>query len=259
MEPQDRERREHLRALLSLLEAHFPRERGEHNPLAGNVEAPLVRDLGLHPPGLSNGESFSGIAEDPPPGLIRVGPAIPAIRRLITDQDVAVFGDIARYLDTGRDEYGEYVAIDLTCSICLTSKLRLPEDVWAHDATSCYIGDEGENEGEEGVESIMVIPCGHFFGSRCLRTWIRTTERRRRGGADSDNEHDAALPEMSRRRHIPRTLPEGGAVPRLCDDCYELDVVGGIEFLCGLLFPQHVPAGDYTSPDSERLLMEQKL
>jgi len=254
--PASGSRQEALIATL-IVESLFPSTQGQQIPPADKLQAPQVGDRRLHPPGTMDEGSYSGIPVGPPPGLIRVGPTLPAIPRLVTDQDVSLFGDFAQCLDTGADENGEYVKLDLTCTICLTSKLEVPEYVRAHDRSD-----------SEEVEGLTVLPCGHFFGSWCLEKWLRRVDRRenyphcplcrfelvyRCGHYLPPRVYDTS---EKRKQQIPLTLPEHGAIPARCGMCFELEIENAVDTFCTLLFPPHVPEGDLMFSQSRELLEE---
>ncbi|KAI0456535.1 hypothetical protein F5B21DRAFT_522683 [Xylaria acuta] len=207
----------------------------------------------LSPPGVSADRYYSDLPDCPPPGLIRVLPATPAPLRVITNETASLFGDFARYLDDGIDEDGNPVLIDLTCCICLESKLRV---------SGCGAAN-GPCHGPVTFENLSVLPCGHFFGAECLYEWLLSGD----GGASCplcrfelayscghSLEPREYNPLMFRREQIPQTVPEGGLVPRSCQHCYESCIDGTVERLRHLLFPPYVVPGDLQYSDSAEIL-----
>ncbi|OTB07649.1 hypothetical protein M426DRAFT_8644 [Hypoxylon sp. CI-4A] len=227
------------------------------SPLSGrDQDAPL-------PPGVSEGSSYTGIPDHAPPGLVRVTPAVKislreyqrelrGCRRYLTNDDVTLFGDIAQYLETGLDIFGNRILMDLTCQICqdkrlevplIVSPLRDPDDVYE-------------------VEPMVVLPCGHFFGAKCFEHWVETRR-------DEDMIPDCPLcrlvlayvecghhlvlrhydPRFPRDGQLPLTLPEGGHFHEHCKSCR-------IEYLkfisCErqeVLFPSGVPGTAFHDAD----------
>ncbi|KAI1266825.1 hypothetical protein F5Y18DRAFT_425375 [Xylariaceae sp. FL1019] len=183
----------------------------------------------LSPPGIAEQAYFASLITSPPPGLVRVSPPVYAFPRYITSEDVSLFSEFASYLDTGVDEAGRSVALDLTCLICQENYLEVPESVACHRPVDC-------------VEGLAVLPCGHFFGSDCLYRWLKMTFEGEDDAADpccplcrfkmlyrcdhliQAKEYE---PYWERARQIPLTIPEGGRVPEQCDDCYR-DACGDI-------------------------------
>ncbi|KAI0185414.1 hypothetical protein EV127DRAFT_412251 [Xylaria flabelliformis] len=205
------------------------------------------------PPGVSADEYFSGLPNSPPPGLVRVSPAKPAPVRRITNETASLFGDFARYIDDGVDEDGNPVVIDLTCCICMESKLLV---------SNCQAANSCGNSST--FEDLTIMPCGHFMGFTCLYNWLLTTDRQNptcplcrfklvyRCGHDLEpREYTYLLP---RREQVPLTLPEGGMVPHSCDVCYEKCIEDALTRLRYLLFPSDIVTGDLQYEDSAEIL-----
>ncbi|KAI1426408.1 hypothetical protein F5Y12DRAFT_794290 [Xylaria sp. FL1777] len=71
--------------------------------------------------------------------------------------------NITAYTPAALAEVGSNarVKVDLICEICQDKHLRLPP--WLSGMV-VYT--------DENSEAICVLPCGHFFGSLCLKTWV---------------------------------------------------------------------------------------
>ncbi|KAI3323632.1 hypothetical protein HD806DRAFT_544339 [Xylariaceae sp. AK1471] len=256
---------------VNFVESHFPNAQAPQPtlssppwrvPVPANSQAPQVGKL-LSPPGIPSDKYYGGIPDGPPPGLVRVCPPIPVVPHLITNQDVSLFGDFARYLDTGVDEDGRPVIIDLTCMICQTCKLEVPERL-----SAAY-----SSHGPGNSEWIAVMPCGHFFGSACLTRWLRMSDCEDNGKGplcplcrfESTYSCGHYLPAreynhtMLRRNQVPMTLPEGGSLPYACELCYEGELEATVDSLRDLLFPRYIPQGDLRWADSAEILRETSL
>jgi hypothetical protein len=250
---------------VGFVENHFPiawapRPTSSGVPAPANPPAPHVGTF-LSPPGIAADTYYGGIPDGPPPGLVRVTPPIPAISRLITNEDVSLFGDFARYLDTRVDEDGRLVVIDLTCMICQTCKLDVGSSRVSGAPSTPEVGDN---------ERIAVLPCGHCFGSRCLTRWLRMSDLEENDMGPlcplcrfemtySCHHYLPAReysPALVRASHVPLTIPEGGAVPYSCQFCYEVEVEATVDSLRDLLFPRYIPPGDLRWADSAETLRE---
>ncbi|KAI1183081.1 hypothetical protein F5B17DRAFT_449003 [Nemania serpens] len=213
------------------------------------------------PPGVS-AESYHHHHAPPdsyPPGLVRVCPPFLAPVHVVTNETVSLFSDFAHYLDTGRDEDGHRVVLDLNCMICLERKLQLPACVTANYPP----GLEGPS-----FEWLAILPCGHFFGSDCLEHWLAES-----GFQSPDTTAVCPLcrfklmyscghflspreynPVRTRAQQVPMTLPEGGAIPRSCPECHYERIKEAIEQLRHLLFPMYIVPGDLVHPDSKEIM-----
>ncbi|TRX97570.1 hypothetical protein FHL15_001325 [Xylaria flabelliformis] len=206
------------------------------------------------PPGVSADEYFSGLPNSPPPGLVRVLPAKPAPVRLITNETASLFGDFARYIDDGVDEDGNPVVVDLTCCICMESKLSV---------STCQAANNSPGNSSP-FEELTIMPCGHFMGLDCLYNWLLTTDWRNPTcplcrfklvyGCGHDLEPKEYTPLRPRREQIPLTLPEGGRVPHSCDICYEKCIKQTLSRLRSFLFPSDIVAGDLKYENSAEIL-----
>ncbi|KAI1132452.1 hypothetical protein F5Y10DRAFT_293546 [Nemania abortiva] len=217
------------------------------------------------PPGVPADVYHRSRPEGPPPGLVRTFSPLPTPIHLVWNGNASLFGDFARYLDTGVDENGYPVNIDLTCVICLRCKLIVPLRVTPTDPNPYH--------SEDGLEKLAVLPCGHFFGSKCLEKWCEETDWQ--FGYDGPpcpicrfeliyscghtlpaREYD---PTRSRIEQMPLTLPEGGQIPRLCESCCLTELNEAIERLKHLLFPQQIVPGDLRDPNHLAMLHERSV
>ncbi|KAI1193008.1 hypothetical protein F5X97DRAFT_339463 [Nemania serpens] len=253
--------------IVSYLEIGFPDAQAHHHPMASLP--PWRNPTPAYytqppppppPPGVATENYHRGLQHYYPPGLIRVSRPFPAPVHVVTNETASLFGDFARYLDTGRDEDGNKVIIDLDCMICMEHKLRVPACVSASH-------DPPDLEGP-GFEGLTILPCGHYLGSTCLERWLGESE-----WSSSDScaacplcrlklrypcGHYLAPRELNpihtRRHQVPLTLPEGGEIPENCPDCHYFEIMDGIDNLRNLLFPRDIGAGDFVYPDSREIM-----
>ncbi|KAI8632197.1 hypothetical protein F5Y19DRAFT_492083 [Xylariaceae sp. FL1651] len=226
--------------------------------LVQNVSMPLPP-----PPGITADVYHNSVPFGPPPGLVRVYPPVPAPPRRITNEDVSLFSDFAQYLDTGIDEFGIPVTVDVCCLICQTSRLAVPDRVSA-------LEPHGPLE-DQSAEWMAVLPCGHFFGSDCLARWLQISDGQSdihegpycplcrlelRYGCGHYMPAREYLPWLNRMDLIPMTGPEGGSIPHSCQECLDADLRGTINMLSDILFPRYIPQGNFRLPGSEELLHE---
>ncbi|KAI5926868.1 hypothetical protein F4810DRAFT_653868 [Camillea tinctor] len=213
---------------------------------------PKVLEL---PPGVSPG-SWHGVPNGPPPGLVRVSPPIPAPVHWITDQDVSIFSDIAPYFETGIDEHGHPVRIDLRCQICQCSRLEMP----------CCVAPRGPGVLDHPVEPLSVLPCGHMFGSSCLEKWVSSQEEEEVipccpmcrfeliyrddycGHVLPVQPYDIRLP---RNQQTPLTLPEGGCEPEACRSCTRDQMYEHARYVSDLALPE-IPSGNFVPAFQDR-------
>ncbi|KAI0117425.1 hypothetical protein F4814DRAFT_448427 [Daldinia grandis] len=183
------------------------------------------------PPGITE-DIYSSVRNTPPPGLVRAYPPQPisysAYRktldrnvRVITNDDVSVFGDFAAYVEYGLDTAGRRIELYLTCHISQTAL-----DVMSRTPRSRDPRETSQSE------PMAVLPCGHFFSFRGIDDWIRTRA--------SDNicpdcplcrfpliypqcGHEIRIRpydmRFTRDGQLPLTVSEGGFVPEYCRRC----------------------------------------
>ncbi|KAI0096214.1 hypothetical protein GGR51DRAFT_567407 [Nemania sp. FL0031] len=83
--------------------------------------------------------------------------------------DIALWPELAKYITAFTParledlEIDREVWIQLKCEICLDKYLRLPN----------WVGS-WPGHGKRNSEAICVLPCGHFFGKRCIQKWVLT-------------------------------------------------------------------------------------
>ncbi|KAI6093300.1 hypothetical protein F4821DRAFT_276845 [Hypoxylon rubiginosum] len=222
------------------------------------------------PPGVSPG-NYHGVPDGPPPGLVRVVPPVPLQRhdhfydefrdrppRIITEADITLFGDMAKYLGGFDVLNGNPVVLDLTCNICSYRKLDVP---------ACVAPRLDAEEWQE-AEPFTVLPCGHFFGSPCLLVWLRTKEEEAaRAQIPYDPQcpycrcpltyekckHPLKLrqydPRFPRANQTPPTFPEGGVIANDCETCarQKLERVAGE--IVQRVYPTELPHEAWRDPD----------
>ncbi|KAI0521395.1 hypothetical protein F5B22DRAFT_662509 [Xylaria bambusicola] len=83
-----------------------------------------------------------------------------------TVNDISTWSELAKYITAFTPAAADEVPtlaraeVKLTCDICRTSHLRVPP--WLAGNASFT---------DENSENICVLPCGHFFGYECMKTW----------------------------------------------------------------------------------------
>lgn len=211
------------------------------------------------PPGVDMDSTYHhGVPTGPPPGLIRTMSGVCLPPRILTDEDVTLFADIAPYLDCSVDADGRRVCIDITCMICQMCKLVVSDNSMAP-----HVKVESES-----WETMMVMPCGHFFGSECLMHWLCISEKplcplcrlelvyEYCGHRIPPRQYD---PGQARVCSVPMTWNEGGAFPSLCCECVETKVDEAVCKLQRMLFPLYCPEGDLRFRDSMDELAESSM
>ncbi|KAI8965289.1 hypothetical protein F5Y11DRAFT_344731 [Daldinia sp. FL1419] len=219
---------------------------------AGNVQlAPGVTD-----------DIYNAVRNTPPPGLVRVSTPRPISlreyrhvrsgrRRVLTNADVSIFSDFAQYIERKYDLYGNYIDINLTCSISGNRLKVLVEHLY-----------ERLEPGSAVPEPLAVLPCGHFFGYFSITDWINT---RLDDGLTPDCplcrspliydacnhyiEIRAYDPRWKRRGQLPLTFPEGGFVPDYCLGCTTHNVHALGVVIAQQLYPEDIPRRGFVNPD----------
>ncbi|KAI0516848.1 hypothetical protein F5B22DRAFT_606775 [Xylaria bambusicola] len=216
------------------------------------------------PPGLSPEEYEQSLVQGPPPGLVRVSTPTPTPIRLLTNEDVFLFGDFARYLgeEGNIDDEGFCVKLDLKCGICFDHRL------WVSNATS---PDDHFNS-TELFEGLGVLPCGHVFGASCLTKWLMASAQE--GFTNEEGVVSCPVcryslvyecghylppieynPNIDRRNTVPPTIPEGGFVPFYCEECAEGMVNEHIDKMRRFLFGPCNP-GDLRFHNSAEIMRQ---
>ncbi|KAI0972784.1 hypothetical protein F4678DRAFT_478631 [Xylaria arbuscula] len=234
-----------------------------------NTSAPLLNHDNLEqqlPPGIPKNDGYhKSLIEGAPPGLVRVCPPRLAQTRLFDNSNTTLFSDFEAYLDGGLDEDGNHVLVDLTCMICCENKLQVPHRVMP--------ASSGSDDADGKTESISVLPCGHFFGTKCLQKWLVVAERQDENGVAHcpvcrfsmiyqcghilfPQRYD---PDYRRRARVALTIPEDGLVPEMCRSCHEGEIDDALDRLQRLLFPLAREYGDLRFEDSEQGLLESSM
>ncbi|KAI1759221.1 hypothetical protein GGR53DRAFT_527821 [Hypoxylon sp. FL1150] len=218
------------------------------------------------PPGVLPG-TYHGFPDGPPPGLVRVMPPVPVhdydrhmVRapRILTEDDIPMFGEMARYLGGYDPLDGGRIILDLTCRICNYRNLDVPAIVAPRlDAEFC-----------QEAEPFTVLPCGHFFGSGCLQVWLRTSEDE----ALNDQRpyrpscpycrcpltyegcgHPLKLrpydPRFPRAGQTPATFPEGGIIADECTTCAGRRLEAAAGEVVQRIYPPRIPHEAFVDPD----------
>ncbi|KAI1412557.1 hypothetical protein F5Y13DRAFT_190153 [Hypoxylon sp. FL1857] len=163
--------------------------------------------------------------------------------RVIHQHDVSLFGDIVKYFDTGLDTNGDHIILDLSCTICDENRLEVP----------AAVSPQTQPEDSVGLEPMSILPCGHFFGARCLDSWIEACkgqghvpncptcrlelEYRDCGHPIQIKHYNVLLP---RRYQIPLTVPEGGFIRFYCRSCRAASIVDLADQLIEELNPEEI-------------------
>ncbi|KAK6948139.1 hypothetical protein Daesc_009903 [Daldinia eschscholtzii] len=231
------------------------------------------------PPGVTV-DLYSGIRNSPPPGLVRAKTP-QAIRyskykeelagnvRTLTNEDVSIFGDFAKYIEPGVDSAGRQIELDLTCSISHASL-----DVYTRNSKPRDPNDAAR------AEPMAVLPCGHFFGYRGIDDWIRTRivdemppdcpicrfflTYPQCGHEIKIRPYDARF---QRDGQLPLTIPEGGTVPKYCLRC-RFDYIRAVsQQLAYEIYPDNIPSRAFINPracgpdefEDKRMKMQDRL
>ncbi|KAI1642246.1 uncharacterized protein F4817DRAFT_353378 [Daldinia loculata] len=243
-------------------EASTPRSCGNiyNTPEEGEIIDPEPCAAYL-PPGVTE-DIYRSVRNTPPPGIVRAYPPQPisyaAYRkaldrnvRVITNDDVSVFGDIAHYVEYGLDSAGRRIELYLTCHISQTAL-----DVMSRTPRS------RDPQGMSLSEPMAVLPCGHFFGFRGIDDWTRT---RYNDNVSPDCPlcrfpliypqcgHEIRIrpydPRFTRDGQLPLTIPEGGSVPEYCLRCRVdyLKLIG--QQVAYQIYPNDIPFSAFIQPN----------
>ncbi|KAI2618421.1 hypothetical protein GGR54DRAFT_155070 [Hypoxylon sp. NC1633] len=214
------------------------------------------------PPGVPE-NLYGGMANGPPPGLVRVTQPVPVNNYLewrreskskpiiLNDDHVALFGDIAEFLQTGFNIHGNRIILNLTCQICGDHYLEVPACV------------SPLRKPESPIEPMVILPCGHFFGGRCIDRWFQTRREtnlasecplcrfpcvHQECGHDIRIRHYDAL--FERNGQCPFTIPEGGAIPAYCASCREEWLRAVTLRVVETVYPVDIPTSAFVDPQA---------
>ncbi|KAK4107930.1 hypothetical protein N656DRAFT_693211, partial [Canariomyces notabilis] len=140
---------------------------------------------------------------------------------------------------------------NIVCPICMESKLTLPPD----DVFETYSPPDTVP---------CLLPCGHVFGHRCLKRWLR-----------NNNECPACrldlqcvfCPHSIKPRmltgisiwYLPKTIPEGGTFPRMCSACQRRKHLQQWSALCANLWTKYAESRlryELSGAENDRVAME---
>lgn len=130
-------------------------------------------------------------------------------------------------------------SLELTCGICRTACLKLPEPVMS-------------NRSAAPVEALSVLPCGHFFGVDCLTRWAESCHQRKQGPGCPACRFPLYQEECGHHIffraiasdvvdpcevgcQVPLLISEGGRVPPSCRSCREEKVRAALDHTLNLI------------------------
>ncbi|KAJ8132988.1 hypothetical protein O1611_g636 [Lasiodiplodia mahajangana] len=122
---------------------------------------PIITDGG---PIITNGEPVTDAQAATYPDLIEEADPEP-----ITD--IGMWSELSKYITAFTParledlEIEREVRIQLKCEICMDKSIRLPS----------WVGGL-PNYNKHNSETLCVLPCGHFFGRRCMQKWTSLQE-----------------------------------------------------------------------------------
>lgn len=218
----------------------------------------------LEPPMNSESEAVSDMEQSA--SDVNTAPATPPVPSpvssllfVLTDNEVSVFSDLAPFLrnkqteDTSRPVY-----IDLTCRICLDSKLEMPAQFSQPSATG-------------NTEPFTVIPCGHIFGHNCLLKYVN--DKIWNNGAPtcpicrfsfrySEWRHQIPIRSydawLKRRGQLPLTAAEGGRAHPSCFSCSRDAFESELDIIEDMIYPVEA-ANSYIDPMNNGLVVVSRL
>lgn len=155
--------------------------------------------------------------------------------RILTNDDISLFGDVYKYIEARKDEDGRRVCLDLECLVCRDARLEVPPAV------------SPKRDEDVSIKPMMVLPCGHFF---CFSCMILLVDPSSQEGAfvcpmcRFDLSHPGCscpidlkpLSDYPNDRPPP-TIPEGGFIHYLCQQCSSLATIGAAVDLAVYLLP----------------------
>ena len=181
---------------------------------------------------------------------------------VLTDDEISTFTELAPFLrDQQSSRASRPVHIDLTCKICLDSKLKMPGKYSQPSVT-----DPGVN-----LEPTSVLPCGHIFGNHCLTKYIRLKISNnetpncpmcRFSLVHSRCRHHIPIRPysswLSRHGQLPLTIPEGGKVPPSCFVCARDSFEKQLDIIEDMIYPI-LPPNAYVDPMNNGLVVASRL
>ncbi|KAI9903404.1 hypothetical protein N3K66_002756 [Trichothecium roseum] len=129
----------------------------------------------------------------------------------------------------------------LVCQICRDTVCDLDQDPrHHHQHTHTHTYNHAHNQASIAVDDslFLLLPCGHAAGSLCLKTWFssRPLAPPTCPFCRLDLRHPSCghpvrpRPLLAGAAHLlPRTLPDGGRVPRFCPPCFRAELVAAAE------------------------------
>ncbi|KAI1264498.1 hypothetical protein F5Y18DRAFT_436886 [Xylariaceae sp. FL1019] len=91
--------------------------------------------------------------------------------------DISTWSELAKYITaycpTAEGLEGRKIQIELTCQICMTSKLILPDWITSDYCKKVRHGLHPSPYTYNIEEPLDVLPCGHFIGGECMATWFK--------------------------------------------------------------------------------------
>ncbi|KAI8956512.1 hypothetical protein F5Y11DRAFT_365569 [Daldinia sp. FL1419] len=137
---------------------------------------------------------------------------------VLTEKDVAVFGDIRERLQNGVDEHGNTVRLRIRCTFCM-------DNVLGHDNHPPFA--HAPQLGTPGVEAMQVLPCGHMVGYNCMMQWHMRLVTSHRVVTCPVCRYEVIHSQCRHNNRVytigpilpPLTIPEGGVNPPQCGVC----------------------------------------
>ncbi|KAI0554908.1 hypothetical protein F4679DRAFT_579252 [Xylaria curta] len=149
-------------------------------------------------------------------------------------KSIKFISELDLYLDTEAD--GTNTVLEFICQVCEKGRLAIPTLTEGSDVGGTHLVGSVEPLGQlcnlyvQGFERIVVFPCGHVFGDKCVREeyWEQRDLACPSCGFRMvyTNCGHAIVPAIvptscagSVRDTFPLTIPEGGQIPNNCKEC----------------------------------------